>query len=52
MAELSLKDSNGTVIFQGSVGTTGTDMILVTTSITATQPVQITSFTYTHPTEP
>lgn len=44
-----VKDSNGNVVFQGSVGTSGAVMNLVTTSITAGQPVQITSFTYAQP---
>jgi hypothetical protein len=44
-----VKSSSGTVIFQGAVGTSGSQLNLVTTSIVATQPVQITSFTYTAP---
>lgn len=44
-----VKDSDGTKQFTGSVGTSGADMNLVTTSITAGQPVQITSFTFTIP---
>jgi len=46
-----VKDSNGNTVFQGSITTTGGGgvMQLVTTSITAGQPVQITSFTYTQP---
>lgn len=44
-----VKDSDGTKVFTGSVGTSGADMNLVTTSIEATQPVQISSFTYTQP---
>lgn len=42
-------DSNAAVIFQGSVGTSGADINLVTTSIVATQPVSITSLTFTIP---
>lgn len=44
-----VKDSNGIVIFQGAISTSGSDMNLVSTSITITQPVAITSFTYTQP---
>jgi hypothetical protein len=44
-----VKDSTGTKKFTGSIGTSGADMNLVTTSITAGQPVQITSFTFTVP---
>lgn len=40
-------DSDGTVIFQGEVGTSGSDLNLVTTSITAGQPVSVSSLTYT-----
>ena len=42
-------DSNGNVIFQGTAGTSGTDMILDSASITAGQTVSITSITMTHP---
>lgn len=44
-------DSNDAVVFRGTVTQTGGggDMELVTTSITAGQPVQVTSFTYTQP---
>lgn len=44
-------DSNLLVVFRGDVTVTGGggDMQLVTTSITAGQPVSITSFTYTQP---
>jgi hypothetical protein len=44
-----VKDSNGVARFQGAVGTAGAQLNLVTTSIVATQPVQVTSFTYTQP---
>lgn len=46
-----VKDSTGAKVFTGSVTASGAggDMQLVTTSITAGQPVQITSFTYTQP---
>lgn len=35
--------SGGTAVFDGSVGTSGADLNLTTTSIVATQPVQVTS---------
>lgn len=46
-----VKDSNGVVVFQGTVTAAGGggDMELVTTTIVATQPVEITSFTYQQP---
>jgi hypothetical protein len=45
-----LVQSNGTsVIMDGTVGTSGCDLNLVTTSIVATQPVSVTSFTITFP---
>lgn len=42
-------DSNDVAILDGSVGTSGCDLNLVTTSIVSGQPVQITSFTVTMP---
>lgn len=39
--------SGGTFVLDGSVGTTGSDLNLTTTSIVATQPVSVTSFTIT-----
>lgn len=36
-----------TVAFDGTVGTSGTDLVVATTSIVATQPVQITSWVIT-----
>lgn len=41
--------TSGTVIAQGSVGTSSADMILNTTSITSGSTVSITSFTITLP---
>jgi hypothetical protein len=41
--------SGGTCEFQGTVGTSGADLNLVTTTIVATQPVSVTSFTITAP---
>lgn len=40
-------DSNNNTVFDGSVGTSGADLNLITTSIVAGQPVQITAFTIT-----
>jgi hypothetical protein len=50
-AKFVCKASGGTAVFSGTVTASGGggDMELVTTSITATQPVQITSFTFTIP---
>lgn len=42
-----LSTSGGTAIVDGNVGTSGSDLNLTTTSITATQPVSVTSFTIT-----
>lgn len=39
--------SGGTFVIDGSVGTSGSDLNLTTTSIVATQPVSISSFTIT-----
>lgn len=39
--------SGGTAVFDGSVGTSGSDLNLTTTSIVATQPVSVTSFVIT-----
>lgn len=40
-------DSTGTVVFDGDIGTSGSDLNLTTTSIVATQPVSISSATIT-----
>lgn len=40
-------DSNATFVMDGSVGTSGSDLNLTTTSIVATQPVSISSATIT-----
>lgn len=46
-----IKDGGGTVIVQGlTVGTSGTDIVLNSTSITSGQQVSITSGTLTHAT--
>lgn len=43
-----IKDSTGTVVVSGlTVGTSGTNIVLTSTSIVATEPVTITSFTIT-----
>jgi hypothetical protein len=39
--------SGGTHVIDGNVGTSGSDLNLVTTSIVATQPVSVTSFVIT-----
>jgi hypothetical protein len=39
--------SGGTFVIDGSVGTSGSDLNLTTTSIVATQPVSVSSFTIT-----
>lgn len=39
--------SGGTFVIDGSIATSGSDLNLTTTSIVATQPVSITSFTIT-----
>lgn len=44
-----ITQSGGTLVAMGSVGTSGTDMIINTTAITAGSQVQCTSFTLTHP---
>lgn len=42
-------DSDGNAKFDGTVGTSGCDLNLVTDDIVATQPVQVSSFTVTVP---
>jgi hypothetical protein len=42
-----LAGNGTTVVIQGSVGTSGCDLNLTTTSIVATQPVSVSSLTYT-----
>lgn len=42
-------DSDDNAIIDGEVGTSGADLNLVSTSITATQSVSITSWTFTMP---
>lgn len=42
-------DSDNNAIFDGTVGTSGADMIVASTSFVATQPVEITSWTVTMP---
>lgn len=48
-AEARIKDSDGTVIISGlTVGTSGTDIVLDSVSITAGQSVTLTTGTITH----
>jgi hypothetical protein len=42
-----LTDSDGHAVVQGTVGTSGADLNLTSTSIVATEPVAVTSFTIT-----
>jgi hypothetical protein len=42
-----VKDSNGVTVLDGSVGTTGTDFIITSTSITSGQTVTLTAGTLT-----
>lgn len=42
-----LHTSGGTAVLQGTCGTSGADLNLVTTAIVAGQPVQVTSFALT-----
>lgn len=44
-----LTNAAGTAVLQGSVGTSGADMIVSTTTFVSGQPVQITSLVLTHP---
>ena len=39
--------SGGTFVIDGNVGTSGSDLNLVTTTIVATQPVSVSSFVIT-----
>lgn len=41
--------TGGTVVFQGTAGTSGTDMVISTTAITAGAVISISSFTLTLP---
>lgn len=42
-----VKSDGTTFVMDGNVGTSGSDLNLVTTTITQTQPVQISSFVFT-----
>lgn len=44
-----IKNGSGTAVLDGTVGTTGTDIILGTASIASGNVVAISSFTLTHP---
>lgn len=45
----TLKSDGSTVVFDGTCGTGGTDLVLNTATIGAGAPVSITSFLYTNP---
>lgn len=48
-AKAELRDSNGVVVASGlTVGTSGTDIIITSTTIVAAQPVRVTSGVITH----
>lgn len=44
-----VKNSAAAAVFAGTVGTSAADLIVSTTSVTAGQPFEINSFTYTQP---
>ncbi len=44
-----VKSDGTTVLFDGTVGTSGCNLNLTSTTITAGQPVAVASFTYIHP---
>jgi len=44
-----ITNAAGTAIMQGTVGTSGADLNLTSTSIVATEPVNVTSLTFTVP---
>jgi hypothetical protein len=46
-AKFTVTDSNDNIIYQGSVGTGGSDLTIDNTSIASGQTVQVTSHTYT-----
>jgi hypothetical protein len=46
-AHFRIKSSGGTVHVQGTVGTSGADLIVTTTTFVATQPFSITAFNIT-----
>lgn len=49
-AKAELRKNDGTVVVSGlTVGTTGTDIIIASTTVTNGQSVQVTSGTITHP---
>jgi len=49
IAKFVVKDGDGTVIFSGSVGTSGEDINLSSLSIAATDTVSVSSLTYSAP---
>lgn len=44
-----VRDGDGTVIFSGTVGTSGADLNITNTSINTSDVVSVTSMTYTAP---
>lgn len=48
-SKFEVRDSDGNVVFTGSAGTSGTDMIVDSTAFTAGQKFTINSMTYTAP---
>lgn len=49
VAKFVVKDSNGTVVFSGAVGTSGSDINLSSLSVGAGDTVSVSSLTYTAP---
>jgi hypothetical protein len=45
-----VRDGDGTVIFSGSVATSGADLNITNTSINTSDTVSVSAFTYTAPT--
>jgi hypothetical protein len=48
-AKFTVTKSDDTVIYQGTVGTSGADLTIVNTSILTGQPLTVTAHTYTAP---
>ena len=49
VAQVILTDRDNTTIIEGTVGTSGTDIIVTSTAIAAGDTVRVTSLTYTAP---
>jgi len=47
--EFILEDSDANLVISGTVGTSGTDVVMVSNVITETEPVSITAMTLTMP---